>query len=422
MLKHTSYSQDCYKTEWKKTLDENQPREQAGFRKGYSTTDHLHALNQTIEKSKEYHRPLCLGFIDYEKAFDSVEHFAIFQALRKINVNETYVKILENIYRNASAKIHLDNHISDSFNINRGVRQGDPISPKLFTAAIEEIFKTVYIDNDKDEKKYGINIEGEYLTDLRFADDVALCTETEEDMESQLNKLNTESNKIGLKIHRGKTKFMTNYESDKEVQIENQKIEKVKNYKYLGQNTVFENKTKEEIAIRIRNAWFAFGKYRDIFQDKNLPMTLKKKVFNQSILPIMTYGCQTWSLTKELSSKLQTTQRSMERKMLGIKLQDKVPCTTIRQKTGVTDVLKYALTQKWNWAGHIARYTDNRWTKRCTDWRPRNGFRTAGRPTRRWRDDIGNMRASHDTEKHKRERNDDYLWRATFNSGWTTPK
>ena len=57
-----------------KTLDENQPWEQAGFRKGYSTTDHLHALNQLIEKSKEYQRPLCLSFIDYEKAFDSVEH------------------------------------------------------------------------------------------------------------------------------------------------------------------------------------------------------------------------------------------------------------------------------------------------------------------------------------------------------------
>ena len=63
-------------------------------------------------------------------------------------------------------------------------------------------------------------------------------------------------------------------------------------------------------------------------------------------MPIMTYGCQTWSLTKELSSKLQTTQRSMKRKMLNIRLQDKLPCTTIRQKTGVTDVLKHTLTQK----------------------------------------------------------------------------
>ena len=43
--------------------------------------------------------PLVRGFINYEKAFDSIEHFSIFEALRKINVNETYVKILENIYK-----------------------------------------------------------------------------------------------------------------------------------------------------------------------------------------------------------------------------------------------------------------------------------------------------------------------------------
>ena len=74
--------------------------------------------------------------------------------------------------------------------------------------------------------------------------------------------------------------------------------------------------------------------------------------------------------------------------MLGIKLQDRVPCKIIRQKTGVTDVIKHATKLKWKWAGHVARFTDNRWTKRCTDWRPRNGYRTRGRPTTRWHDDI----------------------------------
>ena len=81
-------------TRIERTLDENQPREQAGFRKGYSTTDHLQALYQIIEKSNEYNLPLCIGFIDYEKAFDTVEHFAISEALRKTNVNETYINIL----------------------------------------------------------------------------------------------------------------------------------------------------------------------------------------------------------------------------------------------------------------------------------------------------------------------------------------
>ena len=80
-----------------------------------------------------------IGFIDYEKAFDSIEHFSIFEALRKINVNETYRKTLENINKGATARVHLDNHVSEPFGIERGVRQGGPISPKLFTAAMEEI-------------------------------------------------------------------------------------------------------------------------------------------------------------------------------------------------------------------------------------------------------------------------------------------
>ena len=68
-------------------LDANQPREQAGFRKDFATTDHLHSINQVIEKSNEFNLPLCIAYIDYEKAFDSVEHEVIFQALRNIGIN-----------------------------------------------------------------------------------------------------------------------------------------------------------------------------------------------------------------------------------------------------------------------------------------------------------------------------------------------
>ena len=89
----------------------------------FSTIDHIYTLNQIIEKTNEYNPPLCVGFIDYEKAFDSVEHFAIFEALRKININETYVKILENIYRKATASMHIDDWVSEKFQIKRCVIQ-----------------------------------------------------------------------------------------------------------------------------------------------------------------------------------------------------------------------------------------------------------------------------------------------------------
>ena len=70
-----------------KIFDENQPREQAGFRSGYSTIDHLHTMNQLIKKTSEYNMPLCLAFVDYEKAFDSVERTAISNALYEPGIN-----------------------------------------------------------------------------------------------------------------------------------------------------------------------------------------------------------------------------------------------------------------------------------------------------------------------------------------------
>ncbi|GFO21502.1 endonuclease-reverse transcriptase [Plakobranchus ocellatus] len=85
----------------------------------------------------------------------------------------------------------------------------------------------------------------------------------------------------------------------------------------------------------------------------------------------MTYGCQIWTLTKQLCHKLQTAQRAMERKMLNIKLKDRIPTTEIRKKAQVIDVVQYIQKQTWRWAGHITREKDKRWAKRCTEWQPR---------------------------------------------------
>ena len=230
----------------------------------------------------------------------------------------------------------------------------------------------------------GINIDGERLQNLRFADGVALVTKRKKEMEEHLNKLNTESKKCGLKIHKGKTKFMTNFETDEELKIKNEKLEKVESYNYVGQITTTNRKSEDEIKERIRKSWSCFGKNREIFMDKNLPLSLKRQVFNKCIIPTTAYGCETWAINKQQISKI----RSMERKILQIKLKDKIPHRDIRKQTNFEDVLKHIGKQTWRWAGHVGRMHDNRWTKRCTEWQPREGRRNRGRPARRWRDDI----------------------------------
>ncbi|KAE9413784.1 hypothetical protein Angca_007811, partial [Angiostrongylus cantonensis] len=81
-----------------RTLDEGQPCEQAGFRKGFSTIDHIQTITNLTEVSREYKRPLCLNFIDLKKAFDTTETEAVMEALDGKGVPSQYIKILRELY------------------------------------------------------------------------------------------------------------------------------------------------------------------------------------------------------------------------------------------------------------------------------------------------------------------------------------
>ena len=127
-----------YKKEWKKFKMKTNQENRLVSGKGYSTVDHLQTINKLREKCNEFKRPPC---IDYENAFDSIEHKAIFKALKSIGINETFITILEDICTASTARVHMDYQVSEEIPILRIVRQGDPISSILFTATIQGVFK-----------------------------------------------------------------------------------------------------------------------------------------------------------------------------------------------------------------------------------------------------------------------------------------
>ena len=363
-------------------LDLYQPAEQAGFRKGYGTNDHLHTIKILIEKCVEYNKPLVLVFIDYEKAFDTVDHLAMLRALADCRIDHRYTNILKHVYANANAAIRLHED-TPNFKMERGVRQGDVISPKLFTNLLEYMFKRTNIEN------LGININGEKLSHLRFADDLVLFADNFKDAKEMLNELELTSKKVGLNINIGKTKFMTNLVASKNLTVSNLNIEQVYSYKYLGHEIRLgrDNQTCE-LDRRIGLTWAAFGKLSHILKS-DIPMCLKRKVYNQCVLPVLTYGAETSTLTKKTVNKIRVAQRNMERVMLGLYLRDRVPNTEVRRRSGVTDAITRITSLKWNWAGHLARANDGRWTRKITEWRPRDhALRSRGRPPTRWSDDL----------------------------------
>ena len=139
--------------------------------------------------------------MDYEKAFDSVQTQAILTSLQEQGIEDVYIEILKDIYTDSSVTVDLHKE-SEKIRIKRVVRQGDTISPKLFTATLESIFRRLNWEN-KGEK-----IDGEFLSNLRFADDIFLRTETPQELQHMLQELSDESRQMGLKMNITKTKVM----------------------------------------------------------------------------------------------------------------------------------------------------------------------------------------------------------------------
>src|SRR5438477_12359502 len=185
----------------------------------------------------------------------------------------------------------------------------------------------------------GITINGVKLNHLRFADDIVLITNSDEEAQEMLNELNQESNKPGMKINMKKTKVMYNeYANTMPVQVGPQEVEQVNEYIYLGQLVTMKNDKSEEIKRRIAAGWGTFGQYRELMKS-NIPIWLKTKVYNQCIQAAMTNGCQTWAVTKRMQDRLKTTQRSMERAIIGITRRDSKTNEWVRQQTGGEDII-----------------------------------------------------------------------------------
>lgn len=200
-----------------------------------------------------------------------------------------------------------------------------------------------------------------------------------------IRELSEKSKKVGLSLNAEKTKIITNGEPHK-VTVDGKQVEYVEEYIYLGQLVSFRDCTVKEIQRRIALAWKKFWSLKEIMKNKNVPINIKRKIYECTILPCLTYGCQTWSLRKEDEEKIAICQRKMEKSMLGIKHSDKISNKEIRNKTKLIDVKERTRILKWNWAGHICRQENNRWTKKVTEWIPRDGKRKKGRQKKRWRD------------------------------------
>ena len=130
--------------------------EQQGFRNGRGTADGMYVLRQMVEKRLEVQGSMALGFVDLEKAFDTVPREMVMATLRWMGVPEAEVRMVEGTYEKTTARVVMGEGASGEFKIKIGLRQGSV----LFIAVLDLISRKTVV---KDA-----------LKKLLYADDLAL--------------------------------------------------------------------------------------------------------------------------------------------------------------------------------------------------------------------------------------------------------
>ena len=129
------------------------PDVQAGFRKGRGTRDQIANICWIIEKAREFQKNICFCFIDYAKAFDSVDHIKLWKILEEMGIPDHLTCPLRNLYASQEATVRAGHGTTDSFQIGKGVHQGCILSPYLFNLYAEYIMRNAELDEAQLESR-----------------------------------------------------------------------------------------------------------------------------------------------------------------------------------------------------------------------------------------------------------------------------
>ncbi|KAK7098983.1 hypothetical protein V1264_003191 [Littorina saxatilis] len=240
-----------------------------------------------------------------------------------------------------------------------------------------------------DQKRNGIQWTlWTQLDDLDFADDLALLSHTQQQMQEKTGIVADNSASLGLHINRGKSKvFKTNAPNNTPITVEGIALEEVDSFTYLGSILDKQGGTDADVKTRIGKARAAFHQLKKIWGSSEVSITTKIRVFNTIVKPILLYGAETWRTTVTTMKKIQVFINTCLRKILKIRWPEKISNEDLWLRTRQQPVEEDILQRRWRWIGHTLRKPASNITRQALTWNPQ-GKRKRGRPRNTWRRDL----------------------------------
>ena len=360
-------------------------KNQNGFRLGRSTIGQILTVRRILEGVKSKSLSACLLFVDFSKAFDTIHRGKLCEVLLAYGIPQEIVNAIAMLYKDSKSMVRSPDGDTDFFKITSGVLQGDTLAPYLFVICLDYALR---ISADK-HSELGLTLEerrssrhpAKHMTDIDFADDLALLSNTIEEAEKLLHHIELAAREVGLHINAKKTEYMSINDAGLMKSLDDQIIQEVLDFVYLGSNV---QSSEKDMTIRITKAWAALNKLTSIWKS-NLPDDLKRSFFRAVVESVLLYGSTTWTLTKAMENRLDGTYTRMLRAVLNIhwkkhptlnQLYDKLP--------RISQVLR---ERRLRLAGHSWR-SKNELVSDVLLWTPPHGKRGIGRPEKTYVDQL----------------------------------